>query len=166
MSYLGFHYFCFCLHPHRVDDHRDSLLCPAFLSFLTPWDGLETVPIVALIHLVSPDGSLIKHFPEAGSLRILALVPAAQTIFAPCPGLISMLWMIVPMHIIASGMELAIIGLMSMWSISSCICATNVLFCESAKPTTYQQEVPWKQRHDFFDTLKLYTNISTQMLKS
>lgn len=97
-----------------LPNHR---LCPAFLSFLAPWPGFETVPIVAR-HLVSisfwtPEGILTKTYLDVGSFSSFADVPAARTSFPPWPGFISMLWIIVPILIAASGMQLPIWEFMS-----------------------------------------------------
>ncbi len=72
---------------------------PAFPDFSSWWSTLETIPMVALqlwrIILVSPEGSLITaNLPS----RVMnwAYEPALRASLAPCPGLSSMLWMIVP----------------------------------------------------------------------
>jgi len=93
-------------------------LWPAFLSFLAPCSGFDTVPIVALhrvsINLSLPEGNLTKQYLDAfGSFKIFADVPAARTSFPPWPGFISMLWIRVPIRIIDMGIQLPICELIS-----------------------------------------------------
>src|SRR5450759_1628095 len=79
---------------------------PALPMRISSCSALPTVPTVALhsvcTFLTSLDGSLRCTKPPSRAI-ICAEVPALRTIFAPCPGLSSTAWTMVPRGMMPSG---------------------------------------------------------------